>query len=49
MRGEFEMRDEDGLWEFVSSYEPREVFMPMVLVAAVFGFVWLLSWLVQGL
>ena len=43
------MRDEDGLWKFVRSYEPREVFMPIVLVAAVFGFVWLLSWLVQGL
>lgn len=43
------MMDEDGLCEFVRSYEPREIFMPMVLVTAVFGFVWLLSWLVQGL
>ena len=43
------MMDEDSLGDFVSSYEPREVFMPIVLVAAVFGFVWLLSWLVQGL
>ena len=49
MRGEFEMMDEDSLGKFVRSYEPREVFMPIVLVAAVFGFVWLLSWLVQGL
>lgn len=48
VRGEFEM-DEDSLKEFVRSFEPREVFIPMVLVAAVFGFVWLLSWLVQGL
>ena len=43
------MSDEDSLREFVSSYEPSEVFMPIILVAAVFGFVWLLSWLVQGL
>lgn len=43
------MRDEDSLVEFVRSYEPREVFMPMILVAAVFWFVWLLSWIVQGL
>lgn len=43
------MRDEDSFGEFVRSYEPREVFMPTVLVTAVFGFVWLLSWLVQGL
>lgn len=43
------MRDEDSIGKFVRSYEPREVFMPMILVAAVFGFVWLLSWLVQGL
>ena len=43
------MSDEDSLGNFVRSYEPREVFMPIVLVAAVFGFVWLLSWLVQGL
>lgn len=43
------MRDKDSLGEFVRSYEPREVFMPMVLVTAAFGFVWLLSWLVQGL
>lgn len=43
------MRDEDSLGEFVRSYEPREVFMPMILVTAVFGFAWLLSWLVQGL
>lgn len=43
------MRDEDSLGEFVRSYEPREVFMSMILVTAVFGFVWLLSWLVQGL
>ena len=43
------MMDEDSLGDFVRSYEPREVFMPIVLVAAVFGFVWLLSWLVQGL
>lgn len=43
------MRDEDSLEKFVRSYEPREVFTPIVLVAAVFGFVWLLSWLVQGL
>ena len=43
------MRDDDSLVEFVRSYEQREVFMPIVLVAAVFGFVWLLSWLVQGL
>lgn len=48
VRGEFEM-DEDSIEEFVRSFEPREVFMPMVLVSAVFGFVWLLSWLVQGL
>ena len=48
VRGEFEM-DEDSLVDFVRSFEPREVFMPIVLVAAVFGFVWLLSWLVQGL
>ena len=41
--------DEDSLREFVRSYEPREVFIPTILVAAVFGFVWLLSWLVQGL
>ena len=41
--------DEDSLGNFVRSFEPREVFMPIVLVAAVFGFVWLLSWLVQGL
>lgn len=43
------MMDEDSLGEFVRSCEPREVFMPTVLVTAVFGFVWLLSWLVQGL
>lgn len=43
------MSDEDSLREFVHSYEPREVFIPMILVAAVFGFVWLLSWFVQGL
>ena len=43
------MIDDDSLREFVRSYEPCEVFMPIVLVAAVFGFVWLLSWLVQGL
>lgn len=43
------MRDEDSLMEFVRSYEPREVFMPTILVTAVFGFAWLLSWLVQGL
>lgn len=43
------MRDDDSLVEFFRSYEPREVFMPMILVAAVFGFVWMLSWLVQGL
>lgn len=43
------MRDEDSLGEFVRSYEPREVFMPTILVAAVFGFVWLLSLLVQGM
>lgn len=43
------MRDEDSLVEFVRSYEPREVFMPTILVTAVFGFVWLLSWIVQGL
>lgn len=43
------MIDEDSLLEFVRSYEPREVFMPMVMVTAFFGFVWLLSWLVQGL
>lgn len=43
------MSDEDSLREFVRSYEPRDVFMPIILVAAVFGFVWLLSWLVQGL
>ena len=43
------MRDEDSLGEFVRSYEPREVFPPMVLVIAVFGGVWLLSWIVQGL
>lgn len=43
------MRDEDSLVEFVRSYEPREVFMPMISVTAVFGFVWLLSWIVQGL
>lgn len=49
VRGEFEMRDEDSLVEFFRSYEPREVLMPMVLVTAVFGFVWLLSLLVQGL
>lgn len=43
--------EDDGpsIGEFVRSYEPREVFMPMILVAAVFGFVWLLSLLVQGL
>lgn len=41
--------DEDSIKEFVRSFEPREVFIPIVLVAAVFGFVWLLSWLVQGL
>ena len=45
---EFEM-DEDSIVDFVRSFKPREVFMPIVLVAAVFGFVWLLSWLVQGL
>lgn len=49
MRGEFEMRDEDSLVEFVRSYEPREVFMPIILVTAIFGFVWILSWIVQGL
>ena len=43
------MRDEDSIGKFVRSYEPSEVFMPIVLVTAVFGFVWLLSWLVQGL
>lgn len=43
------MRDDDSLVKFVRSYEPLEVFIPMILVAAVFGFVWLLSWLVQGL
>ena len=43
------MRDEDSLEEFVRSYEPREVFMPIILVSSVFGFVWMLSWLVQGL
>lgn len=44
------MRDEDvSLREFVRSYEPREVFIPTILVTAVFGFVWLLSLLVQGL
>ena len=43
------MRDEDSLGEFVRSYEPREVFIPTILVTAVFGCVWLLSWLVQGL
>lgn len=43
------MRNEDSLREFVRSYEPREVFVPTILVTAVFGFVWLLSWLVQGL
>nr|DAF04130.1 MAG TPA: hypothetical protein [Caudoviricetes sp.] len=43
------MMDEDSLVEFVRSYELREVFMPMVLVTVVFGFVWLLSWLVQGM
>lgn len=43
------MSDEDSLVEFFRSYEPSEVFMPIFLVAAVFGFVWLLSWLVQGL
>lgn len=43
------MRDEYSLVEFVRSFEPREVLMPMVLVSAAFGFVWLLSWLVQGL
>lgn len=42
--------DEDlNLGEFVRSYEPSEVFVPMVLVTAVFGFAWLLSWAVQGL
>lgn len=43
--------EDDGpsVREFVRSYEPREVFVPMILVTAVFGFVWLLSWLVQGL
>lgn len=42
--------DEDlSLGEFVRSYEPREVFVLMVLVTAVFGFAWLLSWAVQGL
>lgn len=43
------MMDEDSLEEFVRSYKPREVFIPTILVTAVFGFVWLLSWLVQGL
>ena len=43
------MSDEDGLVEFVRSFEPRDVFMPTILVAAVVGFVWLLSRLVQGL
>ena len=43
------MIDDDSLGKFVRSYEPREVFIPTILVAAVFGFVWLLSWLVQGL
>ena len=43
------MMDEDSIRDFVRSYEPREVFMPIVLVTAVFGFVWLLSWLVQEL
>ena len=43
------MRDEDSLAEFVRSYEPREVSIPIVLVTAVFGFVWLLSWMVQGM
>lgn len=43
------MMDEDSIGEFVRSFEPREVFMPVGLVTAVFGFVWLLSWLVQGL
>ena len=43
--------EDDGpsVREFVRSYEPREVFLPMVLVIAVFGGVWLLSWIVQGL
>ena len=49
MRVEFDMRYEDSIRDFVRSYEPRDVFMPIVLVTAVFGFVWLLSWLVQGL
>lgn len=48
VRGEFEM-DEDSIEEFVRSFEPREVFIPIVMVASVFGFVWLLSWFVQGL
>ena len=43
------MMDDDSLGKFVMSYEPREVFMPTIIVAAVFGFVWLLSWLVQGM
>ena len=43
------MDDDLSLREFVRSYEPREVFVPMALVTAVFGFVWLLSWIVQGL
>lgn len=43
------MSDEDSLREFVRSYEPRDVFIPIILVAAVFGFVWLLGWLVQGM
>lgn len=41
--------DDLSLGEFVRSYEPREVFVLTVMVTAVFGFVWLLSWLVQGL
>lgn len=43
--------EDDGpsLGEFIRSYEPREVFVPMILVTTIFGFVWLLSWIVQGL
>lgn len=43
------MEDYDSFREFLRSYEPMEVVLPVFLVVAVFGGVWLLSWMVQGL
>lgn len=39
----------DGFREFLQSYELGDVVLPVFLVGLVFGGVWLLSWLIQGL